>query len=97
MKLDILRDENMKLIIRDGDFVIGDATSQHANIIVNSAKGELRLFPTVGVSIISFIGTKQLYELEQFIKSELSREGIALKSIDTELFRNEAKIKMEVL
>lgn len=98
IKLDFLRDSEGKLVVVDGDFQIGNATAQHANIILNANKGELRLTPQVGIGLNNFIGSPStiFYDLEQYIKKELQKESIFVKSMVFDYTGNNVLNKIEV-
>lgn len=79
MKLDFLSDEDGDILIQNGDFVIEDAVTQHAKLLIDLGQGEIRQFPNAGVGIINYIGSKiDENDLYQAIFEELAKDNIDL-------------------
>jgi hypothetical protein len=85
MRQDILLDENKKLLVRNGDFVIGESDQQHIELILSTNPNDWKENPVVGAALIKSLGgningfvkrnvTVQLeadgYELEEIIEKE---------------------------
>lgn len=85
----ILLDDTMDLIISPkrelglitSGFVIGDVTRQNQKLIINSAKGEIKEDPLVGVGIGNFLETNDNGGLAREIRSQLWQDGQQVKEI----------------
>jgi len=81
MPNDILLDGDFDLQIADGDFVVGDATLQHQQLLILIEKGELREFPTRGVGIKSWLLDDRAGDLNGAIKREFEADGMTVNSV----------------
>ena len=61
--------------------VIGDVTNQNQLVIIRTDKGELKEHPTKGVGIEDFIDDESPENLIRTTRTELSKEGMEVKSI----------------
>lgn len=52
---DLLLDDDLDLAVEGGDFVIGESTQQHQQLILWTEQGEWRDSPAVGVGISSML------------------------------------------
>lgn len=52
---DFLLDESNDMIIKNGDFLIGNSTEQNQKNILLATKGEFKEHPEVGVGLINYI------------------------------------------
>jgi hypothetical protein len=78
---DILLDENMDLLIRDGDFVIGDCLNQQINCLLQAVPGAYKQSITTGVGIDSFILDTASDELNRTIRQQFKKDKLSVKSI----------------
>jgi hypothetical protein len=84
---DILLTTDYDLAISDGDFVIGESDNQHIELIIQTATGAWKQFPTLGVGIIRYSGsTGQINTLRREINVNLKADGYI--NIDTRLLQN---------
>jgi len=82
-KNDYLCSDDFDLLIQGGDFVQGMANNNHTNIILKSAKGEMRQFPLLGAAINSYIGSSSDIDIiENAIKNELIKDSFTVVEID---------------
>lgn len=73
---DILLDENNDLIIRNGDFQIGDSLSQEVSIILGLAQGELKSDPLLGPNLTLLMNSKaNKTRVQTRVKLHLKRDG----------------------
>ena|ERR1035437_6646575 len=80
---DILLDSNYDLQIVNGDFVVGPSDQQHANLLLNTAIGNWKQFPTIGVFLKQYIaGNINKNALQQIISVALNNDGMTLKSLN---------------
>jgi len=76
---DILLDDNLDLLIQNGDFVIGDAEEQIQQLILMASQGSFRNSPLTGVNIVQYIksrlGPAEIDALKQKIKLQFQYDG----------------------
>lgn len=81
---DILLDDNFDLRIENGDFLTGDGTLQHQQLLLLIQKGELREFPTRGVGIRDWmLDDVQQGDLNTAIKREFEADGMTVEQVRT--------------
>lgn len=80
---DFLRDnDTTDLLIKEGDFVVGEATQQHQTDIVRAWKGWNHFAPTIGVGLERWLlGTQDAVALTRTIRTELERDGQTVDSV----------------
>lgn len=80
---DILLNSDNEVIFKDGDVVIGNASEQHINAIIATAKGNWRKYPTLGVDLHKKIDSPtDIREIEQDAKLGLELDGYVLKELE---------------
>lgn len=79
---DLLLDNNGDLKIENGDFVIGDATLQNQNAILQSQKGEFKEHPEVGVGLDNGILDENPREIISEIRKQFIHDGLEIKTFD---------------
>lgn len=81
---DILLDKDTgDLLIRDGDLVIGSSTQQHERLLLLLAPGGLKLHPTVGVDVNSYLlDDSNADEITRVIQREFEKDGMKISRID---------------
>ena len=81
---DIILDQKTNdLIIKNGDFLIGNSDQQEVNLIINTSIGNWFQYPLVGVSIINYLaGNITVRQLEQAIELQMKTDGFIIESID---------------
>lgn len=76
---DIMLDNNLDLVIKDGDFVIDDSEQQHQELILIATRGSFRESPLTGVGIIKYIKSgftvAAVDALRQKIRLQLQYDG----------------------
>jgi hypothetical protein len=83
---DLLTDEDDDLLIRGGDFEIGESTEQHQRHIIQASKGHYRRTPYVGAGIDETLsddapGAVVLAEIQEQL--ELDGQNITTLQLDT--------------
>ena len=79
---DILLDEDFDMQAKDGDFIVGDATLQHQQLLLLSQKGEFKQSPYVGVGISNFLlDDANVHELHQEIQNQFEIDGMKIIEI----------------
>lgn len=83
---DILLDaETDDLIIKNGDFYIGDSKQQEVNLLINTSIGNWFQYPTIGVGIINYLaGNISARQIEQAIELQLKNDGFIIEDINIE-------------
>jgi hypothetical protein len=80
--IDILINEDGDLILDDeGSPVVGNAQDQHLQMILESNPGDFKLYPGVGVGLISKIKSTELNMAKSAIKQQLEADGFTVKSV----------------
>ncbi len=80
MRKDFLLFEN-DLLIKDGDFVIGESDLQHIEHIIASQRGGYKQFPLIGVGINQYINSPIDGILRREIQLQLQADGYGLQQI----------------
>ena len=76
MPKDILLDQNFDLQISNGDFVIGEATEQHQQLLIATFNGEWKENPTVGVGAEGFLKDDDAGGFLAEVKSQFEKDGM---------------------
>ena len=82
MITDILLDDDKDLIIKDGDFVVGDSIKQHQEILLMSDKGNIRQSPAIGVGVMSFFDDEDTDGLIREVRKQFVRDGMTVKTLN---------------
>ncbi len=86
---DILLDDSMDVQAFAGDFVVGDATLQHQQLLLLSEKGEWKQSPEVGVGIMSYLlDDVTIHEMHQEIQKQFSLDGMRVRKIEGNAWDN---------
>lgn len=73
---DILLDENNDLLIKNGDFAVGESEEQEIKMILQAVKNDYKQFPELGVDLVRQInksGSERT--LKQLIKLNLRADN----------------------
>lgn len=89
---DLLLDENGDLLIKDGDFVIGESDNQHQLDILLAEKGEFKEFPELGVGIQEMLSDDEFVEFLIEAKKNLEYDGMDINNIE---FTKDGKLKID--
>ena len=85
--IDYLRDEDNDLIIKDGDFLKGDATLKHQKSLLICEKANFKQFPTIGVAMRNSINDDgNADELEGIIQNEFENDGMKISKLEAKSF-----------
>ena len=76
---DILFDSD--LVIKQGDFAIGDSDNQHTQHILIASKGEYKNTPALGVGLEKMLSTEDPMEFLIEAKKNLEYDGMKVKNI----------------
>ena len=75
MPTDIILGDDLDLVFRNGDLIVGESTEQHQKLLLVVEKGHIKQFPFVGVGIGSYINDDNLGGLYQEIEQQFSLDG----------------------
>jgi len=81
MPQDYILDSGFDLLIKDGDFVVGESTAQHQDLLIRLEKGELRQYPKTGVGIKTFFNDDQVGSLYGEIQQQFEGDGMVINKI----------------
>ena len=79
---DLLLDENGDLKVENGDFVIGDATLQNQDAILEFQKGEFKEHPEVGVGLSNALLDENPREILSQIRQQFKYDGLVIKTFE---------------
>jgi hypothetical protein len=83
---DILLDTDLDLEFANGDFVTGESTTQHQELLLISAKGDFKEYPTACVGAGGYLKDEDVSALLGEAKQEFEKDGMKVNSI---LFDND--------
>lgn len=78
---DLLLNERNDLAFADGDFVAGESTQQHQQLLLISNKGDWREHPVIGVGLFRALKDDDANTILSDIKSEFEADGMIVNSI----------------
>lgn len=81
---DIVLDDDGDLLIENGDFAVFKSDGTHIRHIVESARGNWRFSPLLGVDIVGFtnaVGTLASIRMRRIIKSQLEQDGYRVDDV----------------
>ncbi len=78
---DILLDDDFDLQIKDGDLVIGDASSQNVKMLLLASQGEYKDHPEVGIGIEKSKNGAITRFMERDIRIQLENDGFDLEEL----------------
>ena len=80
---DILLGDDGDLIIKNGDFLVGDSDVQHVNDIIEASPGYYKQFPILGVGIDSYMNSSgKEQQLNNAIRINLESDSYQLNGVD---------------
>jgi hypothetical protein len=78
---DILLDENLDPIIKNGDFVIGPSDDQHIELILRAAPGHFKQFPLLGANVTSMVNGIIDGNYRKLIRLQLQSDGYKVNEV----------------
>ena len=79
---DILLNDEGEIMIKDGDFVIGESLGQQQSMILVAHQGEFKNAPEVGVGIGDLLLGEELLEYRHKIRSQYALDGLKINQLD---------------
>ena len=79
---DYLRDETTgAMLIRNGDFVVGDATKQHQRSLIMNHKGEYKQYPETGVGIANYLDDENPDDMMREVRRQLVQDDLTVEQM----------------
>jgi hypothetical protein len=79
---DIILDDDLDLLITDGDLTVSYSDEQHMLIIVNTSVGSFKQAPLMGVGITQYISSSgQTDALRRSINIQLAADGYKVNEV----------------
>jgi len=75
MTLDYLHTDEDDLLIRNGDFAVGESEMQEVGIILRLNPGELKSDPVLGPALLRYIKAADNGKAQQMARLHLERDG----------------------
>lgn len=86
MAKDILLDNNGELLIRNGDFVIGESEMQEVGLLLELNQGGLKEDPILGPNLVTVIrGSQKEERVKRSVKTHLARDNKDYESIKNKI------------
>jgi hypothetical protein len=86
MPKDILLGDDMDLVFRNGDLVMGESTEQHKKLLLLNDKGHMKQAPAYGVGIGGYLNDDNLGELHGEIQQQFEKDGMRITKL--KIFEN---------
>lgn len=86
----MLDDDGDLKIDENGEPVVGDVTAQNQRILIETNKGDLKLYPLIGVGAEDFIDNENYNDLLREIRLQFKKDGLKINLL--EAINNEIKI-----
>lgn len=83
---------NQDLEVKNGDFSIGESTSQHTKHILIANKGEYKHYPELGAGIESMLNSEDAMDFLIEAKKNLEYDGMTVNNIS---FTEEGKLNVD--
>lgn len=79
---DMILDDDNDLVVKNGDWLIGESTEQHLKVILIANKGEFRDAPFFGVGLNNYLkGDGQQVALKREIEKMMTLDGMQVNKI----------------
>ncbi|AXT59699.1 hypothetical protein D1816_04785 [Aquimarina sp. AD10] len=88
---DFKLDNNRDLVIKNGDFAIGDTDQQNIELLLLSHKGSFKEHPILGVGITDYLKSPEIISrlrLENEISNQLEYDNFFIKDLDVNNLEN---------
>lgn len=78
---DFLLDDDLDLLVTDGDLVVGESTAQHQKMLILIDKGEFKDVPMRGVGAQRYLEDDSPENLAREIRLEFVADGMTVNKI----------------
>jgi hypothetical protein len=78
---DLLLNTAKELDVQNGDFVTGESTLQHQDLLMMTNKGEWKESPLVAVGAAGFLKDNDFAGLMAEVKTQFEKDGMTVKKI----------------
>jgi hypothetical protein len=78
---DLLLDTDFDLLIKDGDFVIGESDEQNKSLLLLCVKGDFKEKPDVCVGIENYLESEDPAEMIREIKAQFTGDGMNVRQV----------------
>ncbi|MFD0997676.1 hypothetical protein ACFQ21_00090 [Ohtaekwangia kribbensis] len=96
MPNDYLLDADDDLRIENGDFVVGESTSQHLSLLLRLEKGELRQYPITGVGINKFLVDDNPGDIYLEIQKQLIADNLTIRKLRILLSESDNTLQTDI-
>lgn len=79
---DALLNSNKELDVQAGDFLVGESTVQHQELLIVTQKGEWKESPLVAVGASNYLKDEDEAGFLGEVKKQLEKDGMKVASID---------------
>lgn len=95
MPQDYLHD-NDDLKIADGDFVVGESTTQHQSLLWRLNKGELRQYPKTGIGSTSYLLDDVPGDIYAETQKQFEADGMSIRKLDISFSTDGSKLEPNI-
>lgn len=95
MRQDILLDANKNVLMRNGDFVIGESDQQNIELILSTNPNDWKESPVVGAALIKSLGGDINGFVKRNVTVQLEADGYVLEEINEK--ENGIDVKARIL
>lgn len=93
----ILTNINGDLLIKNGDFVIGESNTQNVKDLINDNVGEWKQYLTAGMGIYNYLNSNITQnEITQKVRIQLNGDGFNTTNIKIDLNNSDSQLKIDV-
>lgn len=79
---DILLNDDGSLLIRNGDFAVGESINQQQAMLLIAHQGEFKMTPEIGVGISDLLLGEELLEYRHKIRNQYTLDGLKINRLD---------------
>jgi len=79
---DILLNDDGSLLIRNGDFVVGESMNQQQAMLLIAHPGEFKMSPEIGIGISDLLLGEELLEYRHRIRNQYMLDGLKINRLE---------------
>jgi len=79
---DILLNDDGSLLIRNGDFVVGESMNQQQAMLLIAHPGEFKMNPETGIGISDLLLGEELLEYRHRIRNQYMLDGLKINRLE---------------